>query len=171
MARYQCKCCGLEHDGITAFHADRPEYYWDVPEEKRAEDVFLTSDSCVIANRFFFVHTCLEIPIRNEDEPFVWGVWVSLKEENFLLWQDNYGVPQRSHVGPFFAWLSTRLPVYPDTLNLKTMVYMRDNGIRPFIELEQTNHPLAIDQREGITLERALEIVHELQQRPAESPL
>ncbi len=163
MPRYQCTHCGQQHDGIPAFHADRPAPYWDVPEDKRESDVFLTSDSCVIAEKFFFVHGCLEIPIHNAEDVFTWGVWVSLKEENFFLWQENYATSQRGHIGPFFGWLCTQLPIYPDTLYLKTMVYLRDNGIRPLIELDAANHPLSRNQREGITLQRALEIVHELQ--------
>jgi hypothetical protein len=114
---YLCKTCGEVHDGIPAFHADRPVQYWDVPEDKRATDVFLTSDSCVIAERFFFIRGLIELPILGTDDHFTWGVWVSLKEENFFIWQDHYETPKRSHVGPFFGWLSTLLPVYPSTLH------------------------------------------------------
>ena len=144
-------------------HADRPANYWDVPEQHRANDEFLTSDSCVIADRFFFVHGCLEIPVHGYDDGFVWGVWVSLKEENFFLWQEHYDVELRSHLGPFFGWLCTRLPGYPDTMHLKTMVHLRDHGLRPRIALEPTDHPLAVEQQSGISLERAWERVHELQ--------
>jgi hypothetical protein len=42
-------------------------------------------------------------------------------------------------------------------------VHLRDNGIRPLLELADTDHPLVKDQREGIALQRALEIVPELQ--------
>jgi hypothetical protein len=63
MTSYLCVHCGQHHDGIPAFHADRPTLYWDVPVDKRESDVFLTSDSCVIADRFFFIHGCLEIPV------------------------------------------------------------------------------------------------------------
>jgi hypothetical protein len=162
MPQYQCAICGQQHEGIPAFHADRPTPYWDVPENKRASDVFLTSDSCVIAGRFFFVRGCLEIPIRDVDDFLTWGVWVSLKEENFFIWQENYDTIRRSQLGPFFGWLCTRLPIYPDTLHLKTMMHLRDDSSRPRIELEPSDHPLAKDQRDGISIQRALEIVHEL---------
>jgi hypothetical protein len=158
--QYCCKCCGRVHDGIPAYHADLPAPYWNVPEDKRETDVFLTSDSCVIADRFFFVHGCIDIPIIATEEAFTWGVWISLREENFFLWQGYYETPKRSHIGPFFGWLCTQLPVYPNTLHLKTAVHLRDDGIRPYIELEATDHPLARDQREGITLDRVMEIIH-----------
>jgi hypothetical protein len=153
MPKFHCIHCGQQHEGLPAFHADRPTPYWDVPETQRETD---------IAERFFFVHGCLEIPILDHDEKFVWGVWVSLKEENFLLWQDHYDAALRSHIGPFFGWLCTQLPIYPDTMHLKTMVHLQDHGIRPRIELELTDHPLSIAQHEGITLQTALEIVHAL---------
>lgn len=161
---YHCVHCGQAHDSLPAFHADRPDCYWQVPEEKRQTDVFLTSDSCVIDDRFFFIRGCLEIPVIGSQEVFTWGVWVSLSEKSFFSWQENYDISARSHIGPFFGWLCTQLPVYPETGHLKTLVHLRDHGIRPRIELEQTDHPLARDQLTGITLDRALEIVHALQQ-------
>ena len=66
---------------------------------------------------------------------------------------------ERSHIVPFFGWLCTSLPAYPETLHLKTMVHLRDYGIRPYVELEATDHPLAVEQRNGITMERVQEIV------------
>ena len=156
---YRCSHCNSTHDNIPAFHADRPTPYWDVPEEKRETDVLLTPDACVIADRFFFVLGLIEIPIIGYKENFTWGVWVSLSEPNFLVWHDNYETAKRDHLGPFFGWLCTALPIYPETLHLKTMVHLRNNGNRPRIELEPTEHPLSIEQNNGITMDRALEMV------------
>jgi hypothetical protein len=160
--QFKCASCGQIHDGIPSYGADRPQQFWEVPEGKRESDVFLTSDSCIIADRFFFIRGCIDIHVIGTSELFTWGVWASLKEENFFIWQESYETAKRSHLGPFFGWLSTRLPTYPDTLLLKTMVHLRDNGIRPRIELETSDHPLAVEQREGITLERLGEIIHSM---------
>ena len=102
--QFRCATCGKVHQGIPTYGVDRPTQYWDVPEEKRASDIFLTSDSCVIADKFFFVRGCIELPIISISEVFTWGVWVSLKEENFFIWQDNYETAHRSHLGPFFFY-------------------------------------------------------------------
>jgi hypothetical protein len=59
---------------------------------------------------------------------------------------------------PYFGWFSSRIQVYPDTLLLKTRVHTREVGIRPSIELEPTDHPLAVEQRIGITRARVREI-------------
>ena len=58
----------------------------------------------------------------------------------------------------YFGWLSNSLPDYPETLSLKTSVHTRDLGLRPLIELEPTDHPLAVEQREGITMARVRQI-------------
>jgi hypothetical protein len=157
--RFTCTTCGKDHGEIPSYGLDRPSQYWDVPVEKRGEDVFLTSDSCVIADRFFFIRGCIELPIVGTDELFEWGVWVSLKKENFFIWQDYYEIPQRSHIGPFFGWLCSLLPGYPETLHTKTMVHLRDNGLRPLIVLDKTDHPLSIEQRNGIAMARVQEII------------
>ena len=60
--------------------------------------------------------------------------------------------------GPFFGWINTRLPDYPDTINLKALVHLRQGGLRPAIELEPTDHPLAVEQRKGLSHERAAAI-------------
>jgi hypothetical protein len=162
---YRCKCCGREYADLPAFHADRPDQYWDVPESKRETDIFLTTDSCVIADQFYFIHGCLDIPIIDEPKSFTFGVWVSLSEKNFYIWQENYKTEKRSHLGPFFGWLCTRIPVYQETLHLKTNVHLRDDGTRPYIELQDCDHPLAMDQHNGITLDRMMEMIHKLEKQ------
>lgn len=163
--KFLCATCNREHDGFPSWAADRPSDYWDVPAEKRESDVFLTSDSCVIADRFFFIRACLEIPIKGYPESYSWGVWVSLSEPNFFIWQGHYNVPQRSHIGPFFGWLCSCISVYPETRHLKTMVHLRDHGLRPLVELEPGDHPLAVHQKSGISLEELSSMMHRLEEQ------
>jgi hypothetical protein len=156
--RFKCSTCDKVHEGMPTFGAKAPISYFEVPEDEREERCDLGSDDCVIDKKFFFVRGCLDIPVDGEADPFSWGVWVSLSEESYLKWIDYFGEAKRSHVGPFFGWLNAWLSPYPDTVNLKTRVHLRDDGIRPYIELEPTDHPLAIEQREGISVERVAEI-------------
>jgi hypothetical protein len=143
---------------MPTFGSPVPLSYYEVPKEEREKRCDLGSDDCVIDEEFFFVRGCLEIPVIGEKDPFSWGAWVSLSEASYLEWVKCYESDKRSHIGPFFGWLNAWLKPYPDTVNLKTMVHLRDNGIRPFIELEPTDHPLAVEQRDGITVERLAEI-------------
>jgi hypothetical protein len=155
---FQCGTCGAIHRGIPAFGWSYPIQYLVVPELERAARCSVGSDECVIDGEFFFVRGCLEIPVVGTGDVLSWGAWVSLSEANFKTFLGCYDEPARSHVGPFFGWLSSSIPSYPDTVNLKTLVHLRDNGIRPFIELEPTDHPLAIEQRVGISWERIAEL-------------
>ena len=74
------------------------------------------------------------------------------------MWNDA----ARAEEPPYFGWFSTSLPGYPETLNLKTLVHTRAVGLVPWIELEPTDHPLAVEQRTGITWERIREIAEQV---------
>lgn len=94
---------------------------------------------------------------------FSWGAWVSLSGPNFKKTLDLIDTAGRESEPPSFGWLATELPLYPvATLNLKTNLHTRPVGLRPTIELEPTDHPLAIEQRNGITLERVRQIAEEI---------
>jgi hypothetical protein len=92
--------------------------------------------------------------------PFLvsWSVWVCISKQSFDLIVDLWDEDVRSNRDPLFGRLCNSIPVYPQTYSLKTHLHLRDSGIRPFIELEPTDHPLAIEQREGITLQRVEQI-------------
>ncbi len=146
---FRCSACGEIHRGMPGFGADAPLSYYVIPEEQRSSRCVLGSDDCIIDDRWYFVRGCIEIPVHGESETFSWGVWVSLSETSYAQWADAFDLEQRSDIGPFFGWLNASLKPYPETLNLKTMVHLRDGGIRPAIELEPSEHPLAVETTRG----------------------
>jgi hypothetical protein len=158
MFRFKCTGCDKWHEGMPSFAPLAPLYYDSIPKNERAARCELAADTCIVDGKFFFARGCIEIPVQGESEPFVWGAWVSLEESNFEIFRDSLSKRKRSHLGPFFGWLSASFPVYRYAENLKTMLHLRDEGIRPFIELEPTDHPLAVEQRSGITVQRVAEI-------------
>jgi hypothetical protein len=165
--RFTCKTCGEEHEGLPDLAFDAPYYFYTVPEAERGERCTLSSDLCSIDERDFFIRGCLEIPLIDAEGAFAWGVWMSVSERNFLRYQEVFEEPIQAHVGPFTGWLSSRLPDYPDTLTLKVRAHLRDHGERPLFELEPTDHPLAVAQREGITLAE-LQQIYEQNLHPAD---
>ena len=57
----------------------------------------------------------------------------------------------------------TEIPIYqPTTLSLETHVHTQPVGARPLVELEHTDHPLAVEQRTGITVARVQQIAEAL---------
>lgn len=156
---FQCRCCGEEHPGPPLSWAlEAPDEWFGLsPAQRRAMGV-LSSDQCIIGSDRFFVRGSLEIPVVEGAGPFVWNVWVSLSETNFGRASQGWDDPLRAEEPPYFGWLCNDLVGYPQTLGLKTNVHTRAVGICPFIELEPTDHPLAVEQREGITMARVIEI-------------
>ena len=156
--RFKCVACDELHYGVPTFGADAPaQYYW-ASEQERQERIDLGSDACVVDGERFLIRGCLEIPVKGETEPFMWGAWIDINKRDFALFKSVYGVAQRKHVGPFAGYLATEIPTYPETFNLPAVAYLRDDGIRPYIEVSASDHPLHKEQCEGITTSRVAEI-------------
>ncbi len=129
-----------------------------IPEGERSGRIKLTTDTCVVDDELFLIRGVLRIPLTDEPEVFGFGVWVSQKQENFERYLANF---DSAKIGPFFGWLCTSIRYYEGgTQHLKTMAHFQGGNLRPLIQLEPSDHPLAVDQREGITLAKAWEIVH-----------
>jgi hypothetical protein len=121
------------------------------------------SDMCVIRGESFFIRGLIRVPIIGDDRHFEWGVWVSLSEENFLRTGDLWETEGREDSEPMFGWLSTALPTFDEsTLHLKTMAHTQPVGLRPLIEVEPTQHQLAIEQRDGVTWDALVRRVERL---------
>ena len=144
-----------------SYGAEAPAYW----REEFAGDAssLLEPDVCIIKGEHYFVRGTIEIPVIGADEAFSWGAWVSLSGANFKKTLDLMSTEGRESEAPYFGWLSTELPLYgTSTLNLKTHVRTRPLGLCPTIELEPTDHPLAVEQRKGITRERVREIAEQI---------
>ncbi|MCB9866464.1 MAG: DUF2199 domain-containing protein [Phycisphaerales bacterium] len=141
--------------------ADAPGQWSILTDAERAASI-LTPDQCMIeadGKSAWFIRGCLSVPIQHTDEEFTWGVWCSLSAKSHDEISQHWDDPERIHLGPHFGWLSTAIPHYPDTMFMKTMVHHQAPGLRPLIILEPTDHPLSVDQREGISSKRMKAIV------------
>jgi hypothetical protein len=157
---WTCHCCGKQHTELPlAMGHDSPDPWLGLTEAERQGRGAISSDTCIIDGKHFFVRGCLEIPLNGQSGIFNWSVWVSVSEKSFKRIIDLWETDVRDTEPPFFGWLSNSLPTYPETFPLKTNLYLRNHGTRPYIDLEPTEHPLAREQREGISLQRVAEIV------------
>lgn len=151
---YRCRRCGEWHDELPfTYHAAAPAYW----SSERAADPgsVLGEEQCVIEPDQFFVRGLVPLPVTDDERDFEWGAWASLSQDSFERMSAVWEQPGRERERPVFGWLATELSVYvPSTSNLKTIVHTQPVGLRPLIELEPTEHPLAVDQREGVSLAR-----------------
>ncbi|WP_044000852.1 DUF2199 domain-containing protein [Hymenobacter swuensis] len=155
---YQCACCGRTHEELPDIGSAMPYMIHDVSEEERQDRVVLTADMCILDDEHYFIRGVLEIPVHEQEQTLGFGVWVSQKAEHFHAYREQ---PDSTDIGPFFGWFCTEVNAFSPTILLKSKAHFIGNGQRPSIELEPTDHPLAVAQREGISLARAWEIVHE----------
>jgi hypothetical protein len=160
---FQCSCCGQRHDELPFSYGTLAPVYWQESFEGSPGSV-LGDEQCVISGEHFFVRARLLLPVVDAEEEFEWGVWVSLSKPSFDRMTELWTDPERVNEPPYFGWLSTELPLYePTTLNLKTMVHSQPVGTRPAAELEPTtDHPLAVEQRTGMTVARVQDIAERL---------
>lgn len=155
-----CRDCKKEHEGLPDLGMDAPDAFMALSPEEREERAVFGADRCVIhyddGESDFFIRGVAYIPVHGQKEPFGIGLWVTQSEKNFERYLD-----EEEDMEPTFGWLANRLGFYEqDSLALKTRVHFQGGRLRPKIELEPTDHPFSVDQREGITLEKAWKIVH-----------
>lgn len=156
---WTCATCGVEHASLPlCFGADAP-WRTFVPQREFNGRVQLTADQCVVDGQYFFIRGHIELPIVDAADHFSWSVWCSLSEASFRRMTERWDDPRRDGDG-YFGWLCTQIPVYPSTLHLQTNVRVRAVGLVPLIELHECEHPLYLEQRDGVTLERVHQIVH-----------
>ncbi len=118
-----------------------------------------TPDRCIVQEKdgeHYFVRGVIPFPISGGSDIFGVGAWVSQSYANFRRYYEG-----DESTAPTFGWLVNRLAHYEkDTFLLEAQVRFRGRGKRPWIILEPTKHPAAVEQRNGISLERAWKIVH-----------
>ena len=165
---FRCAECGELHRGSPSFSHKLPEHVFDVPEDERVLRVTSTDDICIIRpsaddrdeRTTFWIRTILELPIHGVPEPFTWGLWVSQSEEAFERYVDTFDDDQSDDGS--FGWLPVHMAAYrnPDGSwpMLKCDVSWGPIGKRPELRLWECDNQLYIDQRDGISWERAIEI-------------
>jgi hypothetical protein len=160
---WTCTCCGKQHDELPIRWATSvPDHYEAIPDAEREARAELYDDFCFVDDEHFFIRGLLEIPIIGREETFGWGVWTTLSKTNMEKVLETWEQPDRDSIGPLFGWLNTSLEFYPETVNLKAHVHINPPPFIPSIKLEPTDHPLAVEQRQGMTLQRVIEIAEAL---------
>ncbi|RYE85599.1 MAG: DUF2199 domain-containing protein [Myxococcales bacterium] len=161
LERVRCLHCDEEHDVSQMEPAfGEPDQLTRLSPHERAAQVTELGDFRIWrqdGEEHFFVRCVLEVPRTDNGSDFAFGVWSSLSASSFEAAARLYSSDKAG--GPFFGWLTNRIPGYPDTCGLALRVHVRADR-RPSLELDPTSsHPLAVQQREGITPEAIADIL------------
>lgn len=145
------------HESLPmSFAAEFPDMYANMNRDQRDTRAIIGSDQCIIDQTWFFIRGCLEVPVVGSGEPFLWGLWASVREEVFDEIEDCWQLEGRESRGPFKGRLANSLAEYPPTLNLKLKLVLQPVGTRPLFFIEESDHPLAIEQASSISHARAM---------------
>ena len=157
---FHCAECNALHEGLPDIGMTYPQPYLDVPEEDRALLTTVSLDRCTVRQEdaeHYFIRGVIFVPVHEQVEPWGIGVWISQSKTNFDLYK------RKLEMAPTVGWLMNSLPFYDrETLHLKCRAQFHYDGRRPSFEVEPTDHPLSLDQRNGIPRKRAWDIVHSL---------
>ena len=159
---WKCDICGIENVGVPLCFGIEAPWRALVPEIEFDKRVELTKDQCVVDKQTFFIRGHIEIPIHNYSESLAFAVWSSLSEESFIHMSERWESPERASDPPYFGWLCSPISAYPSTIHLKLSVQSRSLGLTPLLTTQLTEHPLSIDQHNGISIKRWHELTHKL---------
>lgn len=157
---FQCSCCEKEYDQIPfCFGSNYPAAYYSISPEDRDARIEMEKSLCVIDEKFFFHRGRLEIPIKNNQEDLFFDVWLSISEDNFEIRIDDWNNPNRINNSPYFGWLQTQIPTYENSISIKAQAFEEGLDCIPRIDVTDENHQLALDQKDGISFEKAIGII------------
>jgi hypothetical protein len=151
-----CTCCNQSYEGSPSYAFSSPDYYHQLSAEEKQAKGKIDNDVCRIRHETqtdYFIRVCLEIPIHEIADPFLWGVWVSISEDNLKRYLSTWEDADEND--SYFGWLSNEISLYPSTLKLQALAHPRRDNKRPRLELEPSDHPLYHDWKNGLSAEQA----------------
>lgn len=156
---FKCSCCGKVYNELPlSFSGDYPAYYFEVPKNEIEQRVKLTENLCIVDD-YYFHKGELMIPINDYPKDLIFNVWMTITKENFELRNTLWHDPERLKQQPYFGFLQNIVPTYDNSFYLKALACENNVGFTPDIVVIEENHPLRIDQLNGITLKEAHEKV------------
>jgi len=155
---FKCSVCGERHVLPLSYSVKAPMAAGAIPADELEQRVVITPDQCVIDGKDFYLRGRILVSVIGLEEPFIWGIWAEVSPKNFVRTNELWTVEGREQEPPFPGWLNSQLPIFGDTFNLEVSIQTQPVGRRPHFTVVDPDHPLAVDQREGITMERVEEI-------------
>jgi hypothetical protein len=160
---FDCGVCGKHHSTLPlSYSVKAPRTASLIPVNELEQRVVITPDQCVIDGREFYLRGRIVIPILEYSEPFIWGVWAEVSPKKFIQTIDLWKQEGRETEPPFSGWLDSEISLFGNTINLEVAVQTQKVGRRPHFTVVDSGHPLAVEQRDGITMFRAKQIAEQM---------
>lgn len=162
--KYACSECGELHSGWPALSFSAPGNYDVLSEEEQNSIADLDADFCIIYHEDQvdrFIRVSLSQLVLNSEEDLNYGVWVSLSEESFNDYKENF--TNKNHEVQYFGWLCNNIPEYDSTNSIPTTIVTQKGNQRPVIYPHKNHgHRLVFDFYNGISSHEAQNRVNQL---------
>jgi hypothetical protein len=151
-----CSSCGKLHPvSELELSFSRPDVVFAMPKDQRKAEVMESDDLCRIGAERFFVRAILPLPVEEWENDYGLGVWVEVSETSFARVVETWRDEDQSSEPPFEAQLANTIPYTPETIGLPVLLRLSGASTRPRIEVLPSDHPLHVEQRDGISAHRA----------------
>jgi hypothetical protein len=153
-----CDTCGKAHprEEIELVLV-LPQPIFELSDDERAKRCDISGDMCAIDRTRFFIRGLLPLPVRGRGVPYRIGLWAEVDEPTFghiyALWDD----PSQVNEPLLSAILANDVPLVPSTIGIEVDIRLTGPTTRPDFYMRDTPHPLAVEQRRGVSAHRALE--------------
>ena len=154
---FTCSVCGQDHDErLLDIRLGLPGDIHGLDPEERTQRAWLADDFAVLDDRRFFVRGLLELPIPSIGNRFAYGTWCEVAMPDFQELMRRWHSDEQ--FAPVQCVLANELDPYRDTTGLSATLHATSPDKLPTVELEDSPHELALDQRAGITVGRSDEL-------------
>lgn len=162
--RYRCPSCSEIHQGFPALAYGLPDAIFALPPQEQDRRAIVSSDLCILDDERYFIRCVLVASVNGYAEDFEYGPWVEVSAEDF----SRYSVWFNLGVSPGWHEIEGRIAnAFPacetTTLGLACRVVLpEEDDRRPLVEVSDTTHPLHDEQRDGMAVTRATELIAHL---------
>lgn len=153
--RWQCACCGREMTGLPLDLGYRSPAGWDELDEAIKLRSLLTDDFCLIRHdngaTDRYIRCILPLPVSALGSEFRFGVWMSVSEESWKVYQLGFETDEYSREG-CFGYLANELQGFEGSYLLHANVWFQKGHQRPRVVLHDADHPLVYAQQTGLEI-------------------
>ena len=162
--------CGERHVGLFPIHLNHP-LGWPGPTDYesdsalRLEGNFLSANYCVWDGKYFAMRMRLPLQIVGAaPAAFMYTVWASLNRPDFEAYLDAVKNKRLNNMARAQARLVNRIGGFPDTFKLMGTAFQQEDDGPPMLLIHgpqpdnTRDHPLIREQRQGIGVDRMLEL-------------
>ncbi len=110
------------------------------------------------------IRCILPLPVPELDRQFRFGVWMSVSEDSWRIYEAGFKTGQYEK-DICFSYLMHEIPDYEGSLNLECELRFQPDAKRPLVHIYEAEHPLYRAQQRGVTAAQVhawIERVHDI---------